>query len=454
MRTVSRVAVLGAGTMGSRIAAHFANAGIPSLLLDLTSDAARKGITATAGQKPGGFFLDADASRITPGSFDQDLPRIADCDWVIEAVTENLRIKRELWRKVEALCGADTILSTNTSGIPLRQIAEDFSPGFRRRFLGTHFFNPPRYLHLLEVIPGPETDPALIEFVSGFAARRLGKGVVPCKDTPNFIGNRIGFFLLGTIAKLTVEGGYTVEEVDALTGPLIGLPKSATFRLLDIVGLDVAGFVGGNLYHGVPDDPWRDRYLLPDFHKRLLERGWLGDKSGQGYYKREIKTKEILAVDLQTLDYHPAVQVQFPAVEAAKSIRDFAERLQTLVRGTDRAGTFLWKLFSDYMLYSAERAPEIADRIVEIDRAMRWGYAHTLGPFELWDALGFEEVCDRLTATKRHLPETVLKMRREGRTSFYGNDGRGAGIFRFLVRRISSVRRTRPHPVTAETHQV
>ena len=436
MRTVSRVAVLGAGTMGSRIAAHFANAGIPSLLLDLTTEAARKGIEAAIKQKPGGFFLDRDAARITPGSFDQDLAKIAECDWVIEAVAENLEIKRGLWRKVEGVYGADAILSTkifstNTSGIPLRQLAEGFSSGFRRRFLGTHFFNPPRYLHLLEVIPGPETDPGLIEFVSAFGDRRLGKGVVPCKDTPNFIGNRIGFFLLGTIAKIAVEDGYTVEEVDALTGPLIGLPKSATFRLLDIVGLDVAWHVGENLFGAVPGDPWRDRYLLPEFHKKMLERGWLGEKSGQGYYQRVGKSREIHAIDLKTLEYHPAATPQFPAVEAAKSIRDLGERLRTLVAGKDRAGTFLWKTFSDYMVYSAERVPEIADRMVEIDRAMRWGYAHTLGPFELWDALGFEAVCGRLKSEGRELPETISKMSREGRQSLYKDAGTTAAYFDF-----------------------
>ena len=423
MRTVSRVAVLGAGTMGSRIAAHFANAGIPSLLLDLTSEAARKGIEAAVKQKPGGFFIDAEAARITAGSIEPDHGKVADCDWVIEAVTENLEIKRVLWRKVEALCRPDAILSTNTSGIPLRQIADGFSTGFRRRFLGTHFFNPPRYLHLLEVIPGPETDPSLLEFVSAFGDRRLGKGVVPCKDTPNFIGNRIGFFLLGTLAKVAVEDGYTIEEVDALTGPLIGLPKSATFRLLDIVGLDVAWLVGENLYHAVPDDPWRDRYLLPEFHKKLMERGWLGDKSGQGYFKREGKNRDIHAIDLHTLEYHPMAKPQFPAVEAAKNIRDLGERLRMLIAGTDRAGTFLWKVISDYVVYSAERVPEIAGRIVEVDRAMRWGYAHALGPFELWDALGFQDVCDRLTAEKRKLPSHIEKMRRDGRMSLYGNSG-------------------------------
>ena len=310
--------------MGSRIAAHFANAGIPSLLLDLTLEAARKGIETAIKQKPGGFFLDSDAARITPGSFDADLDKVAECDWVIEAVAENLEIKRGLWRKVEACCGAETlstkIFSTNTSGIPLKQIAEGFSTGFRRRFLGTHFFNPPRYLHLLEVIPGPETDRDLLEFVTEFGDRRLGKGVVPAKDTPNFIGNRIGFFLLGTIAKIAVEDGYTVEEVDALTGPLIGLPKSATFRLLDVVGLDVAWHVGENLFEALPGDPWRERYRLPNFHKQMLDRGWLGEKSGQGYFKRVGKAKEIHAIDLKTLEYHLAATAQFPT-HAVSDIR-------------------------------------------------------------------------------------------------------------------------------------
>jgi len=417
--------------MGSRIAAHFANAGIPSLLLDLTGEAARKGVEAAATQKPGAFFLDSARALITPGSFDGHLPQTAECDWIIEAVTENLEIKRALWKRVECAARADAILSTNTSGIPLRRIAEGFSDGFRRRFLGTHFFNPPRYLHLLEVIPGPETDPALIEFVSAFADRRLGKGVVPCKDTPNFIGNRIGFFLLGTIAKIAVEDGYTVEEVDALTGPLIGLPKSATFRLLDIVGLDVAEFVGKNLYHALPGDRWRERYLLPEFHQRMLERGWLGEKSGQGYYKRAGKSREFHAIDWKMLEYHPAAQPQFPAAEAAKNIRDLGERLRTLVLGTDRAGTFLWKLFSDYLLYSAERVPEISGRIVEIDRAMRWGYAHALGPFELWDALGFVDFCNRLESTGHVLPENIAAMRREGQASLYGRAGAAVTYFDF-----------------------
>ena len=419
MRTIQRVAVLGAGTMGSRIAAHFANAGIPSVLLDISTAATLKGIENAQKQRPGGFFVDSAMALITPGNFDDDLGKTADCDWIIEAVTENLEIKRDLWKKVEALRKPDTIVSTNTSGIPLRRISDGFSPGFRKHFLGTHFFNPPRYLHLLEVIPGENTDPNVVEFVSVFADRRLGKGVVQCKDTPNFIANRVGSFFGGTIQKITLEDDYTVEEVDAITGPLIGLPNSATFRLLDIVGLDVWAFVGTNLYQAVPNDRWRDRFLMPDYHKKMMERGWLGEKSGQGFYKRVGKDKEIYAIDLKTLEYHPAAKVRFPSAETARNIDDLGQRLRVLVAGSDRVGTFLWKLFGDLFLYVAERVPEISDRIVEIDRAMRWGYANKLGPFELWDALGFEEVCRRLKADQREIPENIEQIRRSGAKSLY-----------------------------------
>ncbi len=400
--------------MGSRIAAHLANAGIPSVLLDLSTAAAVKGIENAAKQRPGGFFVDSSAALITPGNFDDDLGKTAACDWIIEAVTENLEIKRALWKKVEAVRRPGAIVSTNTSGIPLKEISEGFSPEFRRHFLGTHFFNPPRYLHLLELIPGEDTDPAVLEFVAGFADRRLGKGVVQCKDTPAFIANRIGSFFAGTITRITLEGGYTVEEVDAITGPLIGLPNSASFRLMDIVGLDVWAFVGENLYTAVPHDRWRDRFLMPEFHKRMMERGWLGEKSGQGFYKRVGKEKEIHAIDLKTLEYHPAVKVRIDS-----PIEDLGERLRELVKRTDRTGTFLWSLFSDVFLYSAEMIPETSDRVVEIDRAMRWGYAHKLGPFELWDTLGFEDVCRRLEAEGREIPKNVQRMRRSGAKAFY-----------------------------------
>jgi 3-hydroxyacyl-CoA dehydrogenase len=433
MKPLRSVAVLGAGTMGSRIAAHFANAGIPAILLDIVipgqpdrNAAALKGIENAAKQKPGGFFTDSAMSLVRPGNFEDHLDWIAQCDWVIEAVVENLEVKRNLWERADKVRKPDAILSTNTSGIPLAKIAEGFSSDFRRRFLGTHFFNPPRYLHLLELIPGPETDTQILEFVADFADNRLGKGVVRCKDTPNFIANRIGSFVGATVQKVMVDGDYTIEEVDALTGPLIGLPNSASFRLLDLVGLDVWAFVGENLYHAVPHDPWRERFLMPEFHKRMIERGWLGEKSGQGYYKRVGKgeSREIWAIDWKTLEYHPAQKVKLPAIEAARQIEDLAARLRMLINGKDRAGEFLWKVFSDVFIYSAEMIPEISGRVVEIDRAMRWGYAHSLGPFELWDALGFVDVCGRMESEQRVLPDNIVRMRMAGATSLYRHDDR------------------------------
>lgn len=448
MRSLRRVAVLGAGTMGARIAAHFANAGIPSLLLDVVvpgqpdrSFAARKGIENAAKQKPGGFFTADGPALIQPGNFEDDLPQVAGCDWIIEAVSENLEIKRSLWRKVELMRKPDAILSTNTSGIPLSKITEGFSPEFRSHFLGTHFFNPPRYLYLLEVIPGIDTAAEVLAFVRDFADRRLGKGVVDCKDTPNFIANRVGTFFGGTVQLAMMEGGYTIEEVDALTGPLIGLPKSASFRLLDIVGLDVWAFVGQNLYDLVPEDPWRDRFLPGGYQNEMLARKWLGEKTGQGFYKRvgSGSQREIHVIDWKTLEYHPAGRPTFPSVEAARQIEDLPLRLRTLLKATDRAGSFLWRVFSDSFLYCAERIPEISDRIVEIDRAMRWGYAHRLGPFEVWDALGFQDVCNRIESEGRGLPANILEMRAAGATSFYEHyvhEGRAhTGYFDVLKRR-------------------
>jgi 3-hydroxyacyl-CoA dehydrogenase len=426
MRTLRRVAVLGAGTMGSRIAAHFANAGLPALLLDIVvpgdpdrNAAAKRGIETAAKQNPKAFFTDAVRPLVTPGNFEDDLPALAECDWIIEAVTENLDIKRALWERVAAARRPDSIVSTNTSGIPLRLISEGWPADLRRQFLGTHFFNPPRYLHLVEIIPGAETDPDVLDFASDFCDVHLGKGVVRCKDTPNFIGNRIGSFFGSTVAKIMVENDYTIEEVEALTGRLIGLPNSASFRLFDIIGLDVWVFVAKNLYDAVPDDPWRERFLPPPFVTEMMNRRWLGDKTGQGFFKRVGPNREIHALDWKTLEYHPMQKARFASVDDAKTIEDLGERLRTVVAGTDRAGAFLWALFSDVFLYSAERIPEISDRIVEIDRAMRWGYAHTLGPFELWDALGFEPTARRLEAEGRTLPGNIQRMLSAGATAFY-----------------------------------
>ncbi|MDE3197094.1 MAG: 3-hydroxyacyl-CoA dehydrogenase family protein, partial [Acidobacteriota bacterium] len=419
MKPIRRVAVLGAGTMGSRIAAHFANARIPSVLLDLDTATAKKGLEAALKGRPGAFFEADSMSLITPGGFDTDLGRVRECDWIVEAVSENLEIKRALYDKLMPHRTSGTIVSTNTSGIPLAHIAEGYPEDFREHFLGTHFFNPPRYLHLAELIPGPATNPDVLRFIAEFCDLHLGKGVVPCKDTPNFIANRIGSFLGSTIQKLTVDLDLTVEEVDALTGPLIGLPKSASFRLLDIVGIDVWAHVTNNLREAAPDDPFRGRFVMQPFLTQMIERGWLGDKRGQGCYKRVGKQREIHAIDWKTLEYHPAAKVQFASLESVRKIEPLADRLKALVTLDDKAGRFLWQVLSDHVLYAAHMAPEISDRIVEIDRAMRWGYANALGPFELWDALGFEATAHRIEGEGRVLPENVRRMLSQGAASFY-----------------------------------
>jgi 3-hydroxyacyl-CoA dehydrogenase len=428
MKPLRRVAVLGAGTMGSRIAAHFANAGYPVDLLDIVlpdqpkrNAAALTGIENAAKQRPAGFFTDSGKSLISPGNFEEDLGRLSQCDWIVEAVAENLAIKRSLFERVAAVRTPGTIVSTNTSGIPLASIAEGFSDEFRRHFLGTHFFNPPRYLHLVEMIPGPETESEIIRWVNEFCDQHLGKGVVPCKDTPNFIANRLGCFFGATVHKLTMEFDFTVEEVDALTGPLIGLPKSASFRLVDIIGLDVWVHVLRNLHELAPHDPGRDRYVVTDYMERMLERGLLGEKRGQGFYKRVGKgaEKEIYAIDLKTLEYHPAQKVKFPSVDAVRGIEELPQRLRALVASTDRPGQFLWRLYRDFLLYSAEMIPEISDRVVEIDRAMRWGFAFKLGPFETWDALGFRETAARMRQDGCALPDNIQQMLKSGAKSFY-----------------------------------
>jgi len=452
MRTIRRVAVLGAGTMGSRIAAHFANAGVPALLLDVSGSPnrnapAQQGIQNALKQRPGGFFTAEKAALIEAGNFDDDLGKIAASDWVIEAIVENLDAKRALWRKADAARKPGAILSTNTSGIPLAKIAEGFSGDFHRHFLGTHFFNPPRYLHLMELIPGAETDPAILAEVERFADRRLGKGVVRTKDTPNFIANRIGSFLGGTVGKTMLEEDFSIEEVDALTGALIGIPNTASFRLLDLVGIDVWAFVGTNLYELVPHDPWRERFLPLDFQKKMLERKWLGDKSGQGFYKRVGAEREIHVLDWKALEYAPLQKPRFASVEAARNIEDLGERVRTLLRADDRAGRFLWKVLSDYFLYCAEMIPEISERMVEIDRAMRWGYGHKLGPFELWDAIGFVQIVTGLELERRALPANVKDALSRGIIALYRPpEPRGRLTTEYLDFRSGSYHAIEPRP--------
>ena len=429
-----RLAVLGAGTMGSRIAAQFANAGFPVDLLDIvlpgTADrnaAALAGLDAAAKQRPGAFFTEGTRALIAPGNFEDHLDRLAACDWIVEAVAENLEIKRQLLGRVARVRRPGAILSTNTSGIPLAKIADGFGEELGAHFLGTHFFNPPRYLRLLEIIPGPSTRPEVLEQMSQFCDLRLGKGPVTCKDTPNFIANRIGCFFGATVHKLAQEGDYTVEEVDALTGPLIGLPRSASFRLVDIIGVDVWAHVLRNLAALAPGDPGRDRYDVPEFMERMLERGWLGEKRGQGFYKRVGKgpEKEIHALDLKTFEYHLAEKARFPSLDAVAGIADLPPRLRALAALGDRAGNFAWKLLRDLFVYAAGMAPEISHSIVDIDRAMRWGYGFQLGPFEMWDALGVPETAKRIRSDGYAVPDAVERMLASGATRFYEAADRG-----------------------------
>lgn len=414
--------------MGSRIAAHFANAGFPVDLLDIVlpdqpkrNAAALAGIESAAKQRPVGFFTESAKALITPGNFEDDLGRVGRCEWILEAVAENLEIKRALWQRVAAMRAPGSIVSTNTSGIPLAQVSEGFDSEFRQHFLGTHFFNPPRYLHMAEVIPGAETRAEVLDWVSNFCDLHLGKGVVRCKDTPNFIGNRIGCFFGAKVGQLTDEFDFSVEEVDALTGPLIGVPKSASFRLLDVVGLDVWVHVLRNLYDAAPHDPARELYRIPPVMERMMERGWLGEKRGQGFYKRVGKgaEKEIWALDRKTMEYHPAQKPKFAAVDAVRGIENLGERLRTLVAGSDPAGQFLWRLFRDFLIYSAQMVPEISDRIVEIDRAIRWGFGFQLGPFEVWNALGVPETVARMRSEACAIPGNVDRMLNSGATKFY-----------------------------------
>src|SRR5919206_683595 len=415
MLRIEKAAVLGAGTMGAQIAAHLANAGIPTLLLDivpkeptaeehargLTLESrevrdriARTGLEAAKKAKPAAFFHDRAAALVSVGNFDDDLPRLKDCDIIIEAVVERLDIKRGLFERVEKFRKPGSVVASNTSGIPIRQIAEGFSEDFRAHFLGTHFFNPPRYLHLVELIRTEWTKPEVSCSVYGFLDRRLGKGVVVAKDRPNFIANRIGTYGAMVTLRVLEEDGYTIEEVDRMTGPALGRPKSATFRTFDIVGLDVLAHVARNLYEAVPDDEERAAYVLPDFVARMVERRLLGEKTGGGFYQKrkgEAGRGDIWTLDVASLEYPPPQKAKLPALDAAKNIEDTRERLRALAWGKDRAGQFLWKTSSRVFAYAANRIPEIADTVVEVDRALRWGFGWELGVFEAWDAVGVEK---------------------------------------------------------------
>ena len=433
---IQKAVVLGAGTMGARIAAHFANAGLSCLLLDIVpKDAlqadrnklALAGIDAAKKSKPAAFFSPSLASRITIGNLEDDLSRIADADWIIEVVAENLEIKRNLLGKVAQFRKPGSIVTTNTSGLPVHLIAEGLPEEFQQHWAGTHFFNPPRYMKLVEIIPGPKTPAEVLTTLADFCDRRLGKGVVIAKDPPTFIANRIGTYSMLNALRLMSTLGMTIEEVDACTGPAVGWPKSATFRTADIVGLDVFVHVINNIYETAPHDESRNDYKVPGLVEDMLKRNWLGDKTGQGFYKRVKGSaeKEILTLDIGTMEYRPRAKASFAAIEAGKAVEDTRDRLRALMtplfdgQKTDKAQQFIWGGLSEMCLYAGRRIPEISDHIADIDRAMRWGFAWELGPFETVDALGLPAFAKQIRKEGRALPTVFEKALSGGRKSFY-----------------------------------
>ena len=445
--TIKRVVVIGSGTMGGGIAAHAANAGLRVYLLDvapteLTPDEEKKGLKLDSPavrnrivnaslerlkkSRPAAFFTPEAAELVTVGNLEDNFDWVSEGDWIVEAIVEQLRPKQELFARVERVRRPGSIVSSNTSGLPISAIAEGLSGDFRAHFLGTHFFNPPRYMKLLEVIPGAETKPEVVEFMTDFAERRLGKGVVVCKDTPNFIANRLGSVLGASTLGFVLENKYTVEEADAILSPLIGRPKTGLFRLQDLVGLDVSSSVGDNLYPLIPEDETREvlrNQNLGSLRTTQLERGRLGDKTGQGFYKKPPKggKADILSLDLETLEYRERREPEIASIKEALKLKSLPERVEFVLKQDDKAGRLARHAVYHTLAYAARRVPEITDRIVDIDRAMRWGYSHELGPFELWDALGVRGTAEAMEKEGVTVAPWVWEMLDAGHETFYAD---------------------------------
>lgn len=468
---IHRAAVIGAGTMGAAIAAHVANAGIPVTLLDITPDRltpeeeknglaltdpavrnriVRQGFERALKSRPASFFTPDHARLVTTGNLEDDFDAVSQADWVIEVIVENLEVKRRLMERIDAVRGPHAVVSTNTSGIPVASIAEGLSESFRQHFLGTHFFNPPRYLKLLEVIPTPDTLPEVVQAIHHFGEYRLGKGIVQAKDTPNFIGNRLGFGGGAFALHYILENGYSVEEVDAITGPAIGRPKTATFRLIDLVGIDVWDHVGRNLAPAIPHDEQAQRYLqspaVKDLIQAMVQSGRLGNKSKQGFYKetrKEDGSKEFWALDLQTLEYRPPEKPDLPSIKQAKSEENLTERLRSLLAAGDRAGQLVRSLTYQGLSYASSVIPEIADTPKPPDDAMRWGFGHEAGPFETWDELGVAETVECMQQEGYPAAAWVMEMLEKGFSTFYRYDGdRKTDVYNVSLGEYEAIRRT------------
>ncbi len=420
--------MLGSGVMGSRIACHFANAGMQVLLLDIVGkDADAKSrnklvndaLTAALKSNPSPIYSKSFTGRIATGNFEDDMAKIADCDWVIEVVVERLDIKQKVFEQVEKFRKPGTLITSNTSGIPIHLMAEGRSEDFRKHFCGTHFFNPPRYLRLLEIIPTAETLPEVSDFLMHFGEKYLGKTTVLAKDTPAFIGNRIGVFSIMSILHYAEKAGLTVEEVDKLTGPVLGNPKSATFRTSDVVGLDTMVHVAKGLYDNVPDDEARDLFAIPEYVTEMVANNWLGSKSGQGFYRKDKASGNIYALDLKTLEYQPSKKVKFPVMETTKTIDKLGDRMKVLFAAKDKAGEFYRAVLPQLFVYSSNRIPEITDDLYKIDAAMSAGFGWEMGPFEKWDALGVSETLKAMEAEGLKPAQWVYDMLAGGAASFY-----------------------------------
>ncbi len=427
---IKKAAVLGAGTMGSRIAAHLANAGVDCLLLDLPSEGetpkernavAAKALKGLKKSRPPAYFTAGSADRLRVGNFEDDMERLADADWIIEVIVEKSAPKRKLLAEVDRVRKPGTLVSSNTSGLPLAKLAEGLSSDFRSHWLGTHFFNPPRHMRLLELIPTPDTAPGVVDFITEFCDRRLGKVVVQANDRPNFIANRLFLFAMMHTLQVMTEQGLTVEEVDALTGPLIGRPRMATFRLADFTGVDICLYVAGNLYELVPEDERREVYLAPEFLKQMVAQGIVGDKARQGFYKKDRKAPGgRLTLDIESLSYRERREPELPSLADAKRIPDLYQRIQTVIANDDRVGRFLWATLSELFLYAAARVPEVCDDIVAVDTTMKAGFNWQAGIFEIWNGIGVEPVAERMRADGKRLPELVEKVLASPSKSFYG----------------------------------
>ena len=430
LHTIKRVAVLGSGVMGSRIACHIAQTGSEVLLLDLPAKEGPRNsvadgfLKAALKSNPSPLYSKRFETRIKTGNFDDDLEQLSKCDWIIEVIVERLDIKQQLFERIEVVRKPGTLITSNTSGIPIAQLSEGRSEDFQRHFCGTHFFNPPRYLPLLEIIPGPKTNPEVLDFFTRFGERILGKQVVLCKDTPAFIANRVGVFAIQALFHTVQDMGLSVEAVDKLTGPAMGRPKSATFRTCDVVGLDTLVHVAKGVADNCPDDERREAFEIPSYVQHLVDHDRLGSKSGAGFYKKvkdEKGKSEILVLDLNTLEYRSKTKVKFVTLEAAKSVDDLNERTKLLFNGTDEAGDFYRRIFADVFAYVAQRIPEIANEPFRIDDALRAGFAWELGAFESWDAIGFEAGCEAIENKGLSLPDWIGRFREKGDHTFYRN---------------------------------